>query len=653
MACCQMGVGLWEGGLGRARTGLALLLLLVQGCSGGPAPRPTRPLGPAARIVLLADLDGTVEPCGCRSRPLGGLDRIATAVRNLSRDGPPTVVVAVGDTFFADPVPARDSLPQKRIEARALARALGIMRVEAITPGRGDLGDGVAGLRGAIEGANVRLVASNLHPRELFEDARVVQVGDMRIGLVGVAHFSHRDGAGPVEGMVYGDPVPPAKQAVRRMREGGVDLVVALSSMGRRASRGLVRRVPGIDVVVVGDADALPAPDPEFLAGTTLVSAGHKGQGIAAIDLYPAGDDRSWIDGSAGPAVERRVRRIDRRIADLGLRLAGASGPAKRDLQARLSSLRRQRERATGGGEPEGESYLTVRSIEVGPDLQRDAEIRGILEDATMQVAEENARALADERAPPVPPGSAGYAGAASCAPCHAPADRYWKTTPHARAFETLAVEHKERHLDCVSCHVTGYRRPGGSTAVRNETLRDVQCESCHGASSLHVASEGRERPFATARDAPAEVCIGCHNPEHSDRFEYGPYRARILGAGHGMPESSTAPAAAAAADAVEGEASWYGRRFHGKRTASGERFDMNALTAAHRTFAFGTRVRVTDQGTGRSVVVRINDRGPFGERGRIIDLSAGAARALGIARRGVAQVRIEVLASPQGGASR
>lgn len=86
--------------------------------------------------------------------------------------------------------------------------------------------------------------------------------------------------------------------------------------------------------------------------------------------------------------------------------------------------------------------------------------------------------------------------------------------------------------------------------------------------------------------------------------------------------------------------ASWYGKELHGRRTASGERFDMNAMTAAHRQFPFGTRVRVRSIDTGREVVVRINDRGPFKQE-REIDLSAAAARALGIQHLGVARVQL------------
>lgn len=97
----------------------------------------------------------------------------------------------------------------------------------------------------------------------------------------------------------------------------------------------------------------------------------------------------------------------------------------------------------------------------------------------------------------------------------------------------------------------------------------------------------------------------------------------------------------------ASGIASWYGPGFHGNRSASGEVFNQNAMTAAHRYLPFGTQVRVTNLNTGQSVVVRINDRGPF-SRGRVIDLSAGAARAIGMIGSGVAPVSLEVIGRSQ-----
>lgn len=95
-----------------------------------------------------------------------------------------------------------------------------------------------------------------------------------------------------------------------------------------------------------------------------------------------------------------------------------------------------------------------------------------------------------------------------------------------------------------------------------------------------------------------------------------------------------------AEARAQNGMASYYGPGFHGRRTANGERFNMNAMTAAHRSAPFGSRLQVTNLGNGRSVVLRVNDRGPF-VRGRIVDVSSGAASALGMKGAGTARVRI------------
>ena len=102
-------------------------------------------------------------------------------------------------------------------------------------------------------------------------------------------------------------------------------------------------------------------------------------------------------------------------------------------------------------------------------------------------------------------------------------------------------------------------------------------------------------------------------------------------------------PEAPAVGTTVEGIASWYGPGYHGNRTSSGERYDQDALTAAHAYWAFGTRVKVTLLETGRSVVVRVNDRFPS-HKGRAIDLSRAAAKAIGLIGPGTGTVRLEVV---------
>jgi rare lipoprotein A len=148
------------------------------------------------------------------------------------------------------------------------------------------------------------------------------------------------------------------------------------------------------------------------------------------------------------------------------------------------------------------------------------------------------------------------------------------------------------------------------------------------------TSAETRARPMPRSRRAAALVAAW----------------ARVLAPGalvHADSQSTSGLASAIGHSLVdlveEGVVSWYGAAFHDRRTASGEPFDSGALTMAHPSLPFGTRVKVTNLRNGRSVVVRVNDRGPFVGT-RIADLSQAAATEIGMMRRGVARARIEVL---------
>jgi len=134
-----------------------------------------------------------------------------------------------------------------------------------------------------------------------------------------------------------------------------------------------------------------------------------------------------------------------------------------------------------------------------------------------------------------------------------------------------------------------------------------------------------------------------------------------MIGVPASDPRADGAPDVAALASAIErglvtavqeGLVSWYGAAFHNRPTASGELFDSTGMTMAHPTLPFGTRVKVTNVRNGRSVVVRVNDRGPFVGQ-RIADLSRAAAEQLGMVKRGVVKARIEVVDTSKSNAAR
>jgi len=161
------------------------------------------------------------------------------------------------------------------------------------------------------------------------------------------------------------------------------------------------------------------------------------------------------------------------------------------------------------------------------------------------------------------------------------------------------------------------------------------------------IISDAPNRVVSTRGVSPSESQTGNPSsdkpPTHTLPREIPPI-AKIPS----PPETEQAPPATSQPTMMEtGVASWYGPKFHGKLTASGEVFNQEKFTAAHQTLPWGSRVKVTNLANGKSVDVRINDRGPFG-KGRIIDVSRAAARALGMVGRGLTTVRVEWLSDSE-----
>ncbi len=221
-----------------------------------------------------------------------------------------------------------------------------------------------------------------------------------------------------------------------------------------------------------------------------------------------------------------------------------------------------------------------------------------------------------------------------------------WRATAVAAKLNQLNLD----HVDASKITVSWKAGSGATTKTlgdSKETLRDRYLIKVNGEELVEINAETR---------LPDQT-----NDLGQDALQATNRLRRLLGNAPPLREVSGKPAPppklpqkivrpkpqqislGAIRSRLSGMASWYGPGFHGNRSASGERYNQNALTAAHRSLPFGTKVRVTNIQNGRSVIVRINDRGPH-IRGRIIDLSAAAARIVGVMQSGVAPVRVEVL---------
>ncbi|WP_379921051.1 septal ring lytic transglycosylase RlpA family protein [Erythrobacter sp. R86502] len=176
---------------------------------------------------------------------------------------------------------------------------------------------------------------------------------------------------------------------------------------------------------------------------------------------------------------------------------------------------------------------------------------------------------------------------------------------------------------------------------IRSHTARSTARFGIH---ALAIAGLIGLAPIAASSATTAEAESMTPSPATSAAIvEIVPVQPAPEAAPMQASDDNTAASAPVETRLGRGSASYYAARFNGRRTASGERFDNSAMTAAHRTLPFGTRLRVTNPANGRSVVVRVNDRGPF-TRGRLIDVSRAAADELGMVARGHADVELAVI---------
>jgi hypothetical protein len=557
-ACEPLGLTSTRGrpdGRGRSRLGhpvigfvQALVLVGASGCgdrersaSTAQTPRPT----PALRIVALTDLAGALEPCGCQSRPLGGMDKAAAKLAELRADKTPLLLVAAGDLWFGDvpegALPGMDASTQERWKAETVIDILNRWGLAAAAPGRRDLRYGRAVFDQLAARAKFRVMPGSSAGAPAAADAPltaswVTSVGGVRVGIVGASTaFATAELDNPQQRQLIAALSREAKSA----REQGAQVVVGLLSMDQRAGRRLAGAIPELDFVVQGGLDSSDVPAPSRAGSAVILRAARNGEGMLVVDLYPRSGAR-FEDISAWTRREQTTSLTDR-IHELDTKIRGWENDSTIDRslvdqqRAKLLELRAEAKRLDSPPAPSSAAF-DARFVELAPEVKPDSEIARLMDTFDARLNEHNRTAFASVRAPEAPVGTAHYEGADTCKSCHAPAYAWWKETQHGRAYTTLESRHKQFNLSCVSCHVTGYAKPGGAAIVQTQGLTHVGCESCHGAGSLHVADPDTEPARGMTKSPTVSVCKECHTPEHSDKFEFDTYVARLRAPGHGLP---------------------------------------------------------------------------------------------------------------------
>jgi Cytochrome c554 and c-prime len=518
--------------LGLALAGIALGVLagVRVEASGAPAKTERR-----FTLFYTAEIHGTLEPCGCTSDPLGDIARYASVVRAARKTGDVLLVDAGGMSY-----PEGGAAPRERagndLRATFLATELGKLGLAAAGVADTDLAAGAAHV-------SPPRVAVNLAPTPTFKPAPSVlrTIGGVSIGIFGVVDPAVAD----TLGAKADEPVAAARREAERLRKAGAELVIALAPVDRPVARRLAREA-AVDFVILGRQVGGGAARADAVGQAFLLAPADELQKVGRVDVVlRPGAPRPLVDAGGPEATALRkteltyeLARLDGELASwakAGTQVGAGADPnfvaAKK--KERDALIAEQAKLGTAAwAPPTTGSYFTNRLVSMHRSLPRDPALAAAMRKLDAQIGQQNLRAAAPP--PPAEPGRAFYVGMDKCASCHKPAMAFWRTTVHAGAWKTLVDVGKQADYKCVGCHVTGYGEVGGTSLGHTQHLENVQCETCHGPGSLHVAGKGLEDPTAIQRDTPSPTCTKCHNEHHSDTFLYAAYLRDILGRGHG-----------------------------------------------------------------------------------------------------------------------
>jgi len=496
----------------------------------------TNPTERVAELYVSTEVVGFIEPCGCTSKPLGGVQRLATV---LKRGRPAHALLDAGNLLFpAEPL-TDTTREQHVLKARILARVYRQLGAVAINLGPSDLTLGAAFLKELQREGAVPWVSSNIRP--LGEDGPAIaqsflrDVGGIHVGVLGVATPESFAGVKGVAAIEYATAVR-AEQALLRRR--GAEIVVVLARVGEKGADDLARDVPEIDVIVraPGTPIGTPPAPPKKVGSVIVLEAGSQGQHTGRLTLrFGAQVTRPIALDDAGADQAARRALADRKIRAFRTELdAWQADPTKADAvakkRAQIAELEKQLAAPAPAPGPQPLGSVRVELVPLTEDVPPDPIVADVLaayyaELKNLNLSKGDVRLCAKTAAAPT------YVGTEACKSCHPQAYALWKTTKHGKAWATLESQNKHFDLTCIGCHTVGYQKPGGFCRIKDVgVLKDVGCENCHGAGSAHVTSGDKS---LITRAANAATCGQCHVPEHSDKFAFAEYLPRILGPGH------------------------------------------------------------------------------------------------------------------------
>ncbi|MBI4868282.1 MAG: hypothetical protein HY816_15155 [Candidatus Wallbacteria bacterium] len=377
---------------------------------------------------------------------------------------------------------------QLELKARTVGKIVGKLGLLASGLGESDLSAGPEFAASLAKEANFYWLSANVldkNGKKPFHSHMLVDVGGVRVGLFGIT--STLTGSAPgQQGLAQSEPIAVAREEIAFLRP-KCEVLVCLSHMGLAADQELARQTAGIDVIVGGHSREMTT-EPIVAGSTLVVQAFSQGKYVGRLDL-----DMPRVPGV--PPTWHFVR-------------SGQAPPADPKL-----------------------SRFTAAFVALDKKMGEDAAIVADIKSYNEAVAKLVVSAKPPAGAPPVPgsttptqqplgpPPPAGtftYWGVPLCASCHVEQSKFWEGTVHARAIDILKKKNRVNDQECIGCHTTGFREPGGfDIPARMAGFENVQCEACHGPGLDHGKGSMAKRGSAEA------TCRRCHDKSNSPDFDY------------------------------------------------------------------------------------------------------------------------------------
>ena len=486
---------------------------------------------PDLRLFFVSDLAGAIEPCGCVKDQLGGMDHFAALVAKEKAGADASAVLAVGPTHFMDLTIAPDRKNQETKKAVAIAACLEAAGLKYWVPGKNDWANGEP-IWKDLNGA------ASLAGKTGF----IESTSGLKVAIVGVT--------AQIEGLSAKAPADVVKERIDEAKKGGANAIIVLAAVGRGEAKRIADVNPEVLAIVVASIEAkgeesIKSSPAERIGDTLVIQTANHLQTVATLDLYMRGDKKPGLikiaDGSGIDRIKKREE-LSSRINELRERIATWETDKSvdpKDVAARkadMQKLEAEREALDKAPPPAVTgAFYKYAMHEIRDNLGADDKVKSKMLAYYKQVNDENKETFKDKKPALPAKGEPKFIGVEACTNCHEEPKKVWDATKHAKAYETLSSQFKEYNLDCVSCHVTGYDKPGGSTVTHVTELKNVQCEVCHGAGENHAkAPEKVKMPVVKPS---ADSCLACHHPPHVHTFDAKAKMADILGPGHGKPK--------------------------------------------------------------------------------------------------------------------